>query len=158
MLVLWLLAQAPAGGAAADGRASQLGPAARADAVAPRPAEGAAPGPTVRLQRGPYGRPQGDSQAVELRGRQVPGRAPRADSRPPQGLVGQEIADAREDGLVEQAGLDRRAAALHAGAEDVARDRGGIRSEARAVAVEHRAAQAAFVPQGDAGAVGEAEG
>src|SRR5918994_7679584 len=65
------------------------------------------------------------AQGVEVLGGQLAGRPRRARARLPQRLVGEEVADAGEHRLVEQAGLDRRRALPDPGAEVVARDLGG---------------------------------
>ena len=60
---------------------------------------------------------QGPVQSLELGGRQLAGGSLRGDLGLPQGLVGEQVADAGDHRLVEQPGLDRRLAAADPVAE-----------------------------------------
>ena len=57
------------------------------------------------------------AQAVELVGAQLAGRAARGEARAPEDLVGQQVADAGDDGLVHEPRLERRGPAADARAE-----------------------------------------
>ena len=100
-------------------------------------------------------------------GRHLPGLAERRDPGPPQGLADVDVAEARDDALVEEDRLHRREAAGHAGGEGgggegVAEGLGAEAGEQR-VGVEHGRrhevdqAEAAGVVEGEAGAVVEVE-
>ena len=94
---------------------------------------------------------------VELVPGDVAGRPPRIDPRPPQRLVGEQVADAGHRGLVQQAGLDRRAPAPDALREGHAADRRRVRADAAEVRLEPDAPEAALVAQRDAAAVLEGQ-
>ena len=93
------------------------------------------------------------AQAVELVGAQPAGGAPGVQARAPEDLVGQQVADARHNGLVHEARLQRGGPAADAGAEVVAADLGGVGAQGVEIGLQARAAQAALVAQGEAAAV-----
>src|SRR6185295_11432341 len=84
-------------------------------------------------------------QAIEVLVRQLGGGTLRRDPRLPEDLVGEQVADARDRALIEQARLEGRAAGADAAPELVAPDRGGVRADVAEVRVEHRPAEPAPV-------------
>src|SRR3954454_8707754 len=129
---------APVRGAPADRVPREQGLAARARAaLLTRGHE--APGMHAAVaDRVPDCRPQLAPQVVELVDRQLAHRAPRAQLRAPQRLVGEQVADPGDHALVEQLRLQRQDAAADAVAEDVAADLGRVRPDVREVRLDQR--------------------
>ena len=78
-------------------------------------------------------------------GRELVGRAARRDPGLPERLVGEQVADTGDHGLIQQPGLDRRPAAADPVRELSPADRRGIRSEDLDVRVQPDPAQPALV-------------
>ena len=152
-----LLARAEPGGPAADGGPLHRGAAPRAVPV----------GVPVRRSRcrcarrrggWPPGSPSaGPGAGRELVGAQSVDPAPRVEPGLPQRLVGEEVAHAREHGLVQQPRLDRGGAAPDPVAERGRADPLGVGSEGGEVGVEPDPAEAALVEQAQRAAVGEGD-
>ena len=89
--------------------------------------------------------------------RQLVGGPPRIEPGAPQDLVRQQVPDAGDHALIEQARLHRRTAAPEAHPERVASHLRGVRPDVREVRLEHRPAEPALVAQRHPAAVRELE-
>jgi putative flavoprotein involved in K+ transport len=153
-----LFPRAPPGGAAAHRAVHHLGAAARAG---PARLAGGDDISGVRAaalgQRAGQHRPQRAVQPVDVLALQVADRHAGRDLGLPQDLVGQQVPDPGDLGLVKQAGLDRDRPLGDQGAELGRSDLGRVRAERVDVGVEQDAAEPALIEQRQAPAVGELE-
>jgi putative flavoprotein involved in K+ transport len=153
-----LFPRAPPGGAAAHRTVHHLGAAARAG---PAWLAGGDDISGVRAaalgQRAGQHRPQRAVQPVDLLALQVADWRAGRDLGLPQDLVGQQVPDPGDLGLVKQAGLDRDRPLGDQGAELGPGDLSRVRAERVDVGVEQDAAEPALVEQRQAPAVGEPE-
>ena len=94
-------------------------------------------------------RPQVTVEAAQLVRGQRPGRAGRVEAGPPQHLVGDEVADAGQPGLVHETGLQGRLAGGEEGGEVARREAHRVGAEAVLVGVELDRAQPPRVPHAE---------
>lgn len=101
---------------------------------------------------------QGAVETVSVPTLQAAGAGCGRDLRLPEDLIGQQVPDSGDLGLIEQAGLDRDRALGDQAAEFRGRDLLGVRPERVDAGIQPDAPQSAFVEQHEGAAVGEVEG
>ncbi len=100
---------------------------------------------------------EGGVEAGELGAGEAPGGAAGADAGAEEGFVGVDVADAVQDGLVEECGFDGELAAAEEFGEGFRGDGGGFGAGAGVGAEGTEAAEAAGVDEAEFAAVGEGE-
>src|ERR1700722_16323091 len=153
---LGLLARAPPGGAPADRAVHHLGAAAGAAPAGPPGCDDlAGVGPAALGRRGFQHRSHRAGQAVDIPAPRPADRGGGRDLGLPQDLVGQQVPDPGDLGLIQQACLDRDGPVADQTADLRRRYVPGVPAEPGEIGIEQDAAEAALVEQRQPAAVGD---